>query len=130
MSIREMVSTHPRVRGNISEALLRCIEECQSCAQICTSCADACLAEEMVDQLASCIRKNLDCADLCVATGSIALRHVGGNDELLRATIAACAEACRICGEECADHADMHDHCRICAEACKRCEEACRTAVH
>jgi hypothetical protein len=37
--------------------------------------------------------------------------------------------ACRACGEECAQHADMHAHCRICAASCKRCECACRDAM-
>jgi hypothetical protein len=37
----------------------------------------------------------------------------------------ACAEACRICAEECERHAGDHEHCRVCAEACRRCEQAC-----
>jgi len=32
----------------------------------------------------------------------------------------------RSCGEECAGHADMHEHCRVCADVCRRCEQACR----
>ncbi|PZR46774.1 MAG: four-helix bundle copper-binding protein, partial [Stutzerimonas stutzeri] len=63
--MQEMIATHPDVKGNTNDALIRCIEECYSCAQICTSCADACLAEEMVAQLRQCIRLNLDCADIC-----------------------------------------------------------------
>ena len=51
MHAREIISTHPEVRGSISEALVRCIDECYACAQACTACADACLAEEMVQQL-------------------------------------------------------------------------------
>jgi hypothetical protein len=46
-----MISTHPNVRGDPGEALVRCIEECFACAQTCTACADACLAEEMVRNL-------------------------------------------------------------------------------
>jgi hypothetical protein len=37
-------------------------------------------------------------------------------------TLTACAQACtacRACGDECAGHAGMHEHCRICAEACR-----------
>ena len=48
MHARQMISTHPDVQGNMSEPLVRCIEECYACAQACTACADACLAEDMV----------------------------------------------------------------------------------
>ena len=55
MKAQQMISTHPDVRGNFSDPLVRCIEECYDCAQVCTTCADACLAEEMVQQLRQCI---------------------------------------------------------------------------
>ncbi|WP_240619307.1 four-helix bundle copper-binding protein [Blastococcus sp. TF02-8] len=41
----------------------------------------------------------------------------------------ACAAACKACGDECAQHAEMHEHCRICADACRRCEQACRDLI-
>ena len=129
MQARQMISSHPDVRGNLSEALVRCIEECYACAQTCTSCADACLAEEMVAELRQCIRLNMDCADICAATGAMASRRAGSNEQVLRAAIEACALSCRTCGEECARHAEMHEHCRICAEACRDCERACREAI-
>jgi hypothetical protein len=45
---------------------------------------------------------------------------------VLRRLLETCAEICRACGEECARHAQMHDHCRICAQSCRHCEETCR----
>ncbi|WP_119677976.1 four-helix bundle copper-binding protein [Indioceanicola profundi] len=129
MHAREMIATHPDVKGNINEALIRCIEECYDCAQTCTSCADACLAEEMVQNLRQCIRLNLDCADVCAATGSVATRRTGSNEGLIRSMLEACATACKLCGDECEKHAGMHEHCRICAESCRRCEQACRAAL-
>lgn len=45
---------------------------------------------------------------------------------LIRSVLQACAEACRVCGDECERHASMHEHCRVCAEACRSCEDACR----
>ena len=128
MHAQQMIATHPDVRGNTNDALIRCIEECYSCAQTCTSCADACLAEEMVAELRQCIRLNLDCADICAATGSIGSRRTGGNVELLGPVIEACMVACRRCGDECERHAQMHEHCRICAESCRRCQAACESA--
>ena len=86
------------------------------------------LGESMVAQLTQCIRFNLDCADICAAAGSIASRRTGSNEQLIGQILAACATACKTCGDKCASHADMHEHCRICAEACRRCEAACNEA--
>src|SRR3954452_19621013 len=122
MQTKEMIATHPDVRGNINQALIDAIDAAYACAQTCTSCADACLAEEMVAELRQCIRLNLDCADICVATASLATRRTGSNEEVIRKTLEACATACRTCGDECASHAAMHEHCRICADSCRACE--------
>lgn len=129
MHAQQMISTHPDVRGNVNDTLVRCIEECFDCAQVCISCADACLAEQMVEELRQCIRLNLDCADICLATGKVATRRTGSNEELIRQMLQACASACRMCGMECAQHADRHEHCQVCAEACRRCEQACMQAM-
>ncbi len=129
MHAHQMISTHPDVKGNTNDVLIRCIEECYDCAQICTSCADACLGEDMVQQLRQCIRLNLDCADVCAATGSVATRRTGSNEEVIRMMLEACATACQLCREECERHAEMHEHCQVCAEACLRCEGACRDAL-
>lgn len=128
MQVREMLSAHPEVQGSTDNALVRCIEECLSCAQTCTSCADACLAEEMVAEMRQCIRLCLDCADICATTAAMASRRTGSNVDVLRAVIAACETACRVCAEECERHGENEEHCRICAEACKRCFEACQQA--
>lgn len=129
MHAQEIIGLHPHARGNTNDALIRCIEACYDCAQACTACADACLGEDMVKQLTQCIRLNLDCADLCIATGALASRRTGSNELVLRTTIEACAEACRLCGEECARHAEHHEHCRVCAEVCRRCQQACTQAA-
>src|SRR3546814_15288671 len=112
--MREMISSHPSVQGNTNDALISCIEECYSCAQSCTSCADACVAEEMVDQLRQCIRLNLDCADICVASGTIATRRTGTNEQVIVATLEACAEACRVCAEECGQNGRAPGGERVC----------------
>lgn len=125
----KMLAAHPQVGGNVDQALVRCIEDCFDCAQTCTSCADACLAEDMVAEMRQCIRLCLDCADVCGATGRLATRRTGSDERLLRRIIEICAEACRLCGEECSRHADKMEHCRICAEACRKCEQSCRDAA-
>jgi len=128
MHTHDMIAAHPQVGGNTNGVLLSCIDACFDCAQTCTSCADACLAESSVSELTQCIRLNLDCADVCTTAGTVATRRTGSNERIIKQMLEICAEACRLCGEECSRHARMHEHCRICAEACKRCEQACRNA--
>jgi hypothetical protein len=130
MSVQEMLRTHPISPSGEARELSRCIEECFACAQTCTACADACLGEDDVSGLRRCIVTNLDCADVCVATGSILSRQTEPTQSLRRVMLETCAEACRLCAEECERHADDHAHCRVCAEACRSCEDACRTALH
>lgn len=129
MHAQEIISTHPDVKGQVNDALIRCIEECYDCAQTCISCADACLVENDVAKLRQCIRLDLDCADVCLATGSISTRRTGSNEELIRSMLQSCAVACRLCADECEKHASHHEHCRVCAAACRRCEQACQAAV-
>lgn len=128
MHVQQMISTHPSVRGSTNDALIRCIEDCYDCAQTCTVCADACLGEDTVEDLRQCIRLNLDCADICAATGQVASRRTGTNEATIKRMLEACAEAGRLCGDECKKHVRM-EHCRICAETCRRCEQSCREAA-
>src|SRR4249920_2387378 len=124
--VLEMLESYPKYLGGFDRAkLAECIEACFECAQVCTACADACLAEDMVSELVHCIRTDLDCAQICATTGSVLSRHTGSDASLTEALLEACRVACRICGNDCASHADMHEHCRICAETCRRCEVAC-----
>lgn len=129
MHTQDIVATHPDVKGQTNQALIGAIEASLVCAESCISCADACLAEDKVANLRQCIRLNSDCADICFATARIAVRRTGGNEQIIHAVLEACALACRLCGDECDKHAQMHEHCRICADACRRCEEACRKAI-
>lgn len=129
MEISRMIATHPDVKGNLNDILVRCIDECISCAQTCVACADACLAEDMVADLRQCIRLALDCADVCAMAGKLGVRRTGSNEIVIRQAMELCAVACMECGEECARHGDQHEHCRICAEECHRCEALCREAA-
>ena len=128
---REMLDTYP---GTVvmmdADALVECIEVCFDCSQSCTACADACLGEEMVGHLKRCITMCLNCSDVCATTGRIVSRQTEFEPAMIRAALQTCAEACRLCGEECERHAREMDmeHCRVCAAACRRCGEACNRA--
>lgn len=123
--VEDILKTHPRATTVDMESLARCIEACHKCELSCTACADACLAEDNVAGLRECIRLNLDCADACMASARMLARLTEPDWELLGAQLDAMRTACQLCAEECDQHAEQHEHCRICAEACRRCEEAC-----
>lgn len=128
MHVQAMFTSHPQVRSPVPRALVEFPELCYDCAQTCTACADACLGEEKLDDLRQCIRLNLDCADICLAVANLGTRRTGSDDKIVELMLAACAEACRVCGTECARHGH-HEHCRICAEVCRECEQACVAAL-
>ncbi len=126
----QMLEAYPKDLGGVDrDKLQACIEACVDCAQACTACADACLSEDSVADLTKCIRTNLDCADVCDTTGRVLSRHTGYDADLTRAVLGTCAAACKACGDECGQHAEMHEHCRVCAETCRRCEQACRDLI-
>ena len=129
MQLRAILSTHPKAHGDADEVGVRATEACFDCTQACVACADACLAEESVDKLRECIRLNLDCADVCYTAAVLGLRQPSSDKSISGALFALCAEMCRRCGDECMQHAEHHEHCRICAEVCRSCEQACRNAT-
>lgn len=124
-TVSDMLGTHPNDLFAPQAALAACIEACFECAAVCSSCADACLAEDMVAELRYCIRTDLDCADICTTTGRVLTRQTEPDLTLIRAQLEACRTACKVCGDSCSSHADMHAHCKVCAESCRRCEGAC-----
>ncbi len=126
---QEMLQTHPSGTAVDADALTELIDSCFECAQACTACADACLGEENIQMLARCIRLDLDCADVCDATGRVLSRQVAFEPEMARPVVDACARAVKLCGDECEQHAEHHEHCRVCMEACRRCEDACNRVL-
>src|SRR5918997_1098137 len=106
---RRMFETNPSGPAVDAEALVECIEACFSCPKACTACADACLGEQDVQMLTRCIRLNLDCTDMCDATGKILSRQTAFDAEIAKATLQTCAQACRLCGNECEGHAEHHE---------------------
>jgi hypothetical protein len=125
-TIMPMLETYPQSINLDRTKLAATIDALIACSAACTACADACLSEDMVAELTKCIRTDLDCADVCATTARVLSRHTGYDANISRSLLDACAMTCKACGDECAGHADMHEHCRICADACRNCERACR----
>ncbi len=122
---QQMVEAHPGQEAVDPRKLAECIEACFDCAQACTSCADACLGEDEVQSLARCIRLDLDCADVCDAVGRVLSRQTAFEPEMARPALEATIQAVKLCSDECDQHAEHHEHCRVCSESCRRCENSC-----
>lgn len=129
MNAQAILEKHPQPMNLDASAVAKVIESAFDCVQVCTSCADACLSEEMVADLRYCIRLDLDCANVCEATAKVFSRQTQPEMALLKAQLEACATACKLCGDECEQHAEMHEHCKVCMESCRRCEEACNNLM-
>lgn len=125
-TVNQMMHTHPKPYAVKMERLTAAIFATGECAQTCTVCADACLSEDMIAELRRCVRLNLDCADVCTATARLLSRQTEPDVSLLRCQLESCIKACMVCSNECAQHAKMHEHCKVCSEVCQRCEEACK----
>ncbi len=125
-----MAQLSPQKSSVDLSALVECIRACFDCSQACTACADDCLGEQQIQMLIRCIRLDLDCADICATTGNVLSRQTAFEPTLSRALLQACAQACKLCGDECEQHAQHGmEHCRVCTEACRRCEQACNTLL-
>jgi hypothetical protein len=116
-------------RGSLSAdagVLGATIDALSDCAQACAADVDADLNEQNVAEMVRCIRLCLDCTEVCRATLGVLSRQHGYDPGVARPLLQACVAECKSCGDECARHAEHHEHCRICEEACRRCEQACR----
>jgi hypothetical protein len=123
---RQMLDSYPRTFNDNVGALAATIDALNECVQACIADADDDLGERQLPELVKCIRLCLDCADVCAATVSVASRQTEYDSHVTRPLLEACATVCKICGDECERHAQIHEHCRVCMGACRRGEQACR----
>src|SRR5688572_11600746 len=115
-TVGAMIGSHPAETGIDRGLLSRAVDLMLACSVACTTCADACLAEEGIADLVPCVRLCGDCADVCAAAARVMARQTAYAGEVSRAVVEACLVACRACERECAQHEEMHEHCRVCAQ--------------
>lgn len=96
------------------------IDQLVKCALACEKCLSQCLYELDVSMMVRCMELDRDCAEICLQTARLLVREAEVSDRW----VTACAEVCRLCGQECRKH-EM-DHCQQCADECDACAEACQ----
>src|SRR5260370_49743 len=75
-------------------------------------------------------RLRRECAYVCRETGGMPWRQTAFDPATARAALQACAQICKVCGDECEHHAQRgFAHCQTCMEACRRCEQACNALL-
>ena len=102
---------------------LDCAKACDDCGRTCDACAAHCakMAIDGKKEHAKTMGTCMDCATACKAASCVVARQ--GPFSKLMCT--ACADACKMCGDECEklkDDAMMKE----CADECRKCEKACR----
>jgi hypothetical protein len=128
MSIRKMISLHPKADNN--QALGDAVHHLMYASKMSLSCADACMAEghgAKSGDMAQCIRLCLDASDICEATARLGSRRTGDDQPILRELLELCARMCEQCAAECEKH--DHEHCKLCAQICRECAEDCHKAA-
>jgi hypothetical protein len=103
-----------------------CAKACDDCARHCETCAAHCasLLVEGRKEHHRTLRLCLDCAAFCQAASSITAKDGPMSDLICK----SCAEACKMCGDECDKH-PADPIMKRCAEECHKCEKACRDMV-
>ena len=123
---RQLLDTYPGTLNADAAVLAATIDALSDCAQACAADADADLSEQNLAEMVKCIRLCWDCADICTATLGVVSRQTASDARVTRPLLEACIVTCKSCGDECEQHAQNHEHCRVCEQACRRCEQACR----
>ncbi len=127
---RQLLDTYPDPVSVDAGVLTAAIDALSDCTQACIADIDADLSEQNVAEMVTCIRLCLDCADVCTATIGLTSRQASYDVSVARPLLEACVAICKSCGDECAQHAMHHEHCRVCEQACRRCEQACRELLN
>jgi hypothetical protein len=102
---------------------VQCANECADCAVVCDSCATHCanlIAQGHKEHLKT-LQTCQDCSSICESAADITAKGGPFSDLICQ----ACAEACKRCGDACAQFPN-DEHMKKCADQCRKCEKACR----
>ena len=106
---------------HLSREMRDCIDECQHCHATCLATVRHCLEMGGPHAEARHITLLLDCAEACATSADFMLR----GSALHPRTCAVCAEAGRLCAEDCERLGANDALMKECAEACRRCASYC-----
>jgi hypothetical protein len=99
-----------------------CLKASNECAVVCNETFHYCLGHlkdgHKEHDLAA--QMTIDCQEFCKLVAELMARE----SPMMGLACASCADACKLCAEECTKHDDPQM--KECADACKACEALCR----
>ena len=130
MQMMEMHSKEMPMPGMTMALMQDCIEACSACEQACTMCAGSMgTGGSMGTDMAKCAAMCMDAADMANTMMRVMMRPNGMHMESMLAMLQAMVVMSTACAEECMNHAEMSDDCKMCAEVCRQCAIACETIM-
>lgn len=112
---KDMMSM-PGMENMDMSVMQACMDACSACEQACTVCST---------QMMSCAPACMNCADMCNTMMRAMMRPQGMTPATMMAMLDACIAMCQMTMDECMEHADHSEVCKMCAQACKACMDAC-----
>ncbi|MFB7890784.1 hypothetical protein ACFC1I_01105 [Microbacterium sp. NPDC056044] len=112
---KDMMSM-PGMQAMDMSVVQACMDACSACEQACTVCST---------QMMSCAPACMNCADMCNTMMRAMMRMQGMNPATMMSMLDACIAMCQMTMDECMEHADHSEVCKMCAQACKACMDAC-----
>jgi hypothetical protein len=112
-----------RVEGShhTESEMAECIKMCQDCHALCIRTTRHCLNLGGRHAAPEHIGFLVDCAQLCEVNIDYMLRR----SSLHQRVCGVCAEACKLCGDSCAQVAADDQMLMQCVDLCRRCAESC-----
>lgn len=112
---KDMMSM-PGMQAMDMSVMQACMDACSACEQACTVCST---------QMVSCAPACMNCADMCNTMMRAMMRPQGMTPAAMMAMLDACIAMCQVCMDECMEHADHSEVCKMCAQSCQACMDAC-----
>jgi len=104
-----------------AEEMDKCIQLCQDCHALCIRTIKHCLELGGRHATPDRIRLLVDCAEMCKINVDYMLR----GSVLHERVCGVCAEACKLCADNCAQVAGDDQMLKQCVELCRRCAGSC-----
>ena len=117
------LAADPAPAADHAKHFTECAKACDDCGRMCDTCGAHCakMAIDGKKEHATTMATCLDCATACKAASCVVARQ--GPFSGIMCT--ACADACKMCGDEC-DKMKDDKMMAECAAECRKCEKACR----
>jgi len=126
MMMSKMMGSMPSsTMGMDMMSMQDCIEACDAVAMAATMCADA----DMAAGMGRCASMCMNMADVATTMMRMMMRPMAHDAMAMKSMLEASMAMCQACMDECMQHADTMECCRICMMACENMKSACMAVM-